>query len=344
MTLRGWLGVKLQVYISIHETWTRNAPFAPPPSPESLTSVAIVFLVGVYFLNNNKTRCSLFKPYKCFQSKGHVETEFNRPCVLLVYCYLDNWTLNFFLCQSTVTLYQDQGHRNEHEHICHANVYRHAKFECHSLNIADILVNSKVQVKQNFKFETQLRPWVKVKVIGLAKVISTFSRTIFIVNLMGIAWTVYEIVEHLLLSWLRFVWLWMKVKVNIIIKWCIPMFETVVVLSVMMMALIVPEELFARDAQTDRQTRTHARTHARTHTQTHTHTHTHTHTPPSPHTTPHRDRQTDAALYVYVNRWQQKKDEGGSRADFRTDLYSLPLKVYVDHCCVRLNIQVWIWE
>ena len=32
-------------------------------------------------------------------------------------------------------LIQGQGHRNEHVHeICHAEVYRHAKLECHTLN------------------------------------------------------------------------------------------------------------------------------------------------------------------------------------------------------------------
>ena len=34
-----------------------------------------------------------------------------------------------------MTLYQVQGHRNEHQQICHAKIYRHAQFECHSSNI-----------------------------------------------------------------------------------------------------------------------------------------------------------------------------------------------------------------
>ena len=37
----------------------------------------------------------------------------------------------------------------------------------------------------------------------------------------GIAWTVSEIIEHLLLYWLRSVWPWMTVKVNIRNTWCI---------------------------------------------------------------------------------------------------------------------------
>ena len=32
---------------------------------------------------------------------------------------------------------------------------------------------------------------------------------------MGIAWTASEIIEHLLFSWLRYVWPWMKVKLDI---------------------------------------------------------------------------------------------------------------------------------
>ena len=40
----------------------------------------------------------------------------------------------FYLCRPTVTLHQSQGHQDEHEQTCHAYVYRHAEFECHSLN------------------------------------------------------------------------------------------------------------------------------------------------------------------------------------------------------------------
>ena len=79
----------------------------------------------------------------------------------------------------------------------HNYVYRHGKVECHSLNIVRGIA-IKLQVKF-VKFETQLWPWVKVNVIGLAKTIYTFSRTIFWANVMGIAWKVSEIIEHLLL-------------------------------------------------------------------------------------------------------------------------------------------------
>ena len=40
---------------------------------------------------------------------------------------------------------------------------------------------------------------------------------------MDIAWTVSEIIKHLLFSWFRFVWPWMKVKVNMMNTWCILM-------------------------------------------------------------------------------------------------------------------------
>ena len=54
-----------------------------------------------------------------------------------------------------MTLDQGQGHRSVHEQMCHAYVYRHAKFECHSVNtVRDMAI--KVQVKHFVKFETQL--------------------------------------------------------------------------------------------------------------------------------------------------------------------------------------------
>ena len=43
-----------------------------------------------------------------------------------------------------------QGHQNEHDHVCHTYVYRHAKFECH------ILSEIFLQMKKIVKFGTQL--------------------------------------------------------------------------------------------------------------------------------------------------------------------------------------------
>ena len=77
-----------------------------------------------------------------FQSQGHVN-------LLLAYICLDNSTLNvFFLCQVIVALHQGQVHWTEHEHVCHAYVYRYVKFECHSLItiIRDII--NKLNVKK----------------------------------------------------------------------------------------------------------------------------------------------------------------------------------------------------
>ena len=91
----------------------------------------------------------------------------------------------------------------------------------------------------------------------------------------GIAWTVSEIIELSLFSWLRYVWAWMKVKVNIMNTWCILMSEAVTVASLMMMMtlLVVSEESLNCENRHYRQT--DARTHACTTTHTHTHTHTH---------------------------------------------------------------------
>ena len=81
---------------------------------------------------------------------------------------------------------------------------------------------------------------------------------------MGMAWIVSELIKHFRFSWLRSVWPWKKVKVNIINTWCISMSEEVPVPSLMMMTSIVSQESLPRntDRQTDRQT------HTDTHTQT----------------------------------------------------------------------------
>ena len=75
-------------------------------------------------------------PYKCFQNQGHVkhtltEHAFSR----------DNSTLEvFFIYQPTVALHNGQGHRKEHE-LCHAQkIYRHARFECQSVQYISIKI------------------------------------------------------------------------------------------------------------------------------------------------------------------------------------------------------------
>ena len=86
----------------------------------------------------------------------------------------------------------------------------------------------------------------------------------------GIAWKVSEIIEYLLFSWLRSVWHWMKVNVNILNTWCILMSEAVAVPSLMMMTSMVSEESLAWDRQPARQPARQTDTHTHTHTQRHT--------------------------------------------------------------------------
>ena len=76
----------------------------------------------------------MIKPYTCFQSQNHVKQNVSEHAYCLRSCGV-NSTLNSSLCQATVTLHQGQGRGNEHGHIRYVYVYRHAKFECHSLNI-----------------------------------------------------------------------------------------------------------------------------------------------------------------------------------------------------------------
>ena len=75
---------------------------------------------------------------------------------------------------------------------------------------------------------------------------------------MGIAWTVSEIIEHLLFSRVRSVRPWMKVKVNIINTWCIHVTEAVTVSNVIAIASLVSEIWRVTDTgQTDIRTHRH---------------------------------------------------------------------------------------
>ena len=77
-------------------------------------------------------------------------------------------------------------------------------------------------------------------------------QTIFTAHLMGITWTVSEIIEHLFFSWLRSMWPGMKVKVNIMNTRCILMSEAVIVPSFILMTSIVSEIcLQGTETQTD---------------------------------------------------------------------------------------------
>ena len=102
----------------------------------------------------------------------------------------------------------------------HNNVYRHGKFECYSLKYCPRYYYSSTSKNCVVKFETLFyhdstsSDWEK-------NIQTIYIWTIFTAFLMGISWTVSKIIEHLLFSWLRSVWLWMKVKVNIINTGCI---------------------------------------------------------------------------------------------------------------------------
>ena len=83
------------------------------------------------------------KPYERLQSQGRVKiwptpgSKFNIYCLLSC---LEHSTLILCLWRPTVTLDQGQGHR--HEHIIMPPIslpYRHAKFECYSLILSEIL-------------------------------------------------------------------------------------------------------------------------------------------------------------------------------------------------------------
>ena len=101
--------------------------------------------------------------------------------------------------------------------------------------------------------ETPLWPCVQSKVIGLRNNDIDLSSDYVHSKLDGIAWTVYEIIEHSLFSPFTSIWPW-KVKINIINTWCILMSEAVTVPSLMRMTLTVSEESLERDRQTDRHT------------------------------------------------------------------------------------------
>ena len=100
------------------------------------------------------------------------------------------------------------------------------------------------------KFEMQLWPWTKVKIIGLRKEYNT----IFTANLNSF-WNK----QTFIIFMIKICVIWMKVKVNIINTWCILMSEAVTVLSLMMMTLIVFEESLARGRHTHRHTKTRGR-------------------------------------------------------------------------------------
>ena len=120
-----------------------------------------------------------------------------------------NSALNCCLCRTSMTSHQGQGHRNEHERICHAYVYRHAKFTYHSLTTLRDMA-TRVQIKNVSRSRRSCDLERRARSSDWEKITYTFSRTNLTANLMGIAWTVSEIIEHLLFSWFRAVWPWIR--------------------------------------------------------------------------------------------------------------------------------------
>ena len=92
-------------------------------------------------------------------------SNFNACCLLSC---RNNSTLNCCLSRPTVTLHHGQGHQNEHEQKHHAYIYRHAKFECHSLNTVREMAII-VQVKHLSSLGRSCGPSLKSEVIGLRK-------------------------------------------------------------------------------------------------------------------------------------------------------------------------------
>ena len=164
----------------------------------------------------------MVKPYKCCQSPGHVKQNLNKHAycaACLVVKIIQRWicflcqspwynrrgwpsvTIQLsILCQATVTLHQGQGHQSENESTVMPSLNAIAE------RLSEILLVLNYRSKNVITFEAQLCSCVKVKVIGLAKVIS--NRLLVELSLQQTL-KVYEIIKHLLFSWLRAVWPWM---------------------------------------------------------------------------------------------------------------------------------------
>ena len=164
------------------------------------------------------------------------------------------------------------------------------------------------------KFETQLWSWIKIKVIGLRNdYIDLCWTIIFTAHLLGIAWRVSKIIEHLLFSWLRSVWPWMKVKVDVINTWCILMSEALTVPSLMIVTSthnnfrgIACEGHTQIDRQTDRQAsrQTDRQTGIDRHRQT---------TETDRQTDRQAGRQTDRHRQTQTDHWDRQTDRQASR-------------------------------
>ena len=77
------------------------------------------------------------------------------------------------------------------------HAYRHAKFERHISEISSEILLLNYEWKQDVTFDWDaVVTSIQSKGALTEKIIYTFRRTIF-TDLMGIAWELYEIIEHL---------------------------------------------------------------------------------------------------------------------------------------------------
>ena len=115
-------------------SWLRDHRWYPPDRTRKVTA-------GLETLKRWSSQINVFKVMITKTKWPTVAASLMRIACLRC---RENSTLNDCLCRPTMTLHQGQGHR--HEEIYHACVYRHANFECHSLNsVRDMAII--VQVK-----------------------------------------------------------------------------------------------------------------------------------------------------------------------------------------------------
>ena len=135
-------------------TWEMSVSLVSSPSQLLIWLLACARLQSQVHVKKEKEkkkayRCSKFNAYYLLSSRG-------------------NSTLICLLCRPLCPCTRGNVNKTSMSIlIYHTYDYRHAKFECHSLNI----VRENTIIVQTFvTFETQLWPWVKVKGIGLGTI------------------------------------------------------------------------------------------------------------------------------------------------------------------------------
>ena len=162
----------------------------------------------------------LVNPYKYFQSQDHVKKKWPAvvACLILISC-LVVMIIQCWIFSPADPLWS-------WTRACHAHVYWHAKFECHSLNqhLTIILI---VQVNIFYLV------WDAVVTLSEGQGHQTekrLYRPLVRLSWQQPWWALLEqskIIEHLWFSWLRSVWPWINVKVNIINMWCLLVTEAI---------------------------------------------------------------------------------------------------------------------